>query len=149
MPARKLTPKQAAFVQEYIIDLNGSAAYRRAGYKAIGHAAEANASRLLRNAEVAAAIVEAQAARAQRTQVTADEVLARLWEEANGHGEDSSHSARVAALKLYGMHFGLFPQRHQHESGVKLEIVEEIVDAVHAPEANGIVSTNGERIHAR
>lgn len=34
------------FVAEYLIDLNKTAAYKRAGYRARGHAAEVNASRL-------------------------------------------------------------------------------------------------------
>ena len=36
----RLTPKQQAFVQEYLVDLNASAAYRRAGYK--GNDADVN-----------------------------------------------------------------------------------------------------------
>ena len=51
-----LTPKQARFVAEYLIDLNATAAYKRAGYDAKGNAAEAGASRLLSNAKVAQAI---------------------------------------------------------------------------------------------
>lgn len=70
-----LTPKQAAFVREYLIDLNGTQAAIRAGYSA--NAAEVEASRLLRNAKVAAAVAEAQAARAERCQVDADWVLKR------------------------------------------------------------------------
>ena len=45
-----LTPKQARFVEEYLIDLNGKQAAVRAGYAA--KAAEVQASRLLRNAKV-------------------------------------------------------------------------------------------------
>lgn len=76
-----LTPKQQRFIEEYLIDLNASAAYQRAGYQARGNAAEVNASRLLRNAQVQAAIRAAQAARARRTEINADRVaqeLARL-----------------------------------------------------------------------
>ena len=73
-----LTEKQPAFVREYLIDLNATAAYRRAGYAARGNAAEVNASRLLRNAKVAAAISAAQAERAARVGLTADEVLREL-----------------------------------------------------------------------
>lgn len=38
--------RQERFVAEYLIDLNKTAAYKRAGYRARGHAAEVNASRL-------------------------------------------------------------------------------------------------------
>jgi phage terminase small subunit len=74
-----LTPKQDRFVQEYLADPNGAAAYRRA-YPSCksDRAAEAAASRLLRNVKVAAAIAAGQAARAERTQVTADRVVQEL-----------------------------------------------------------------------
>ena len=77
-----LTDKQAAFVREYLIDLNATAAYKRAGYTATGNAAEASASRLLSNAKVAAEIAAAQAERAERTKVDSDWVLTRLADEA-------------------------------------------------------------------
>lgn len=51
-----LNARQSLFVREYLIDLNASAAYKRAGYDADGHVAEVNASRLLSNADVSAAI---------------------------------------------------------------------------------------------
>lgn len=73
-----LSELRQRFVREYLIDRNGVQAYIRAGYKARGHAAEANASRLLRNAEVAAAIAAAEAERARRTEITADRVIQEL-----------------------------------------------------------------------
>jgi len=77
-----VTPKQQRFVEEYLIDLNATAAYRRAGYAAKGNAAEVNAARLLRNAQVQAAIVEAKAARSEETGINAAWVLKRLADEA-------------------------------------------------------------------
>lgn len=74
----RLTSKQRRFVQEYLIDLNATAAYKRAGYKGHGNVAEVNAHRLLRHAQVAAAVQVAQDARAQRLQLTQDAVLAEL-----------------------------------------------------------------------
>jgi len=71
-----LTPKQSRFVEEYLIDLNGKQAAVRAGYSA--KSAEAQASRLLRNTAVQAALGEAMQARSQRTEVTADRVVAEL-----------------------------------------------------------------------
>ena len=109
--AKGLSDKQKRFVAEYLIDLNGAAAYRRAGYAPkTDAAAEAAASRLLRNVKVAEAIKVAQAERSKRTEVTQDYVLTRLKREAEFDGEGSSHSARVSALKLLGDHLGLFKQ---------------------------------------
>jgi phage terminase small subunit len=73
---RKLTSKQTRFVAEYLTDLNGTQAAIRAGYSA--KTAPEQASRLLTNVNVAEAIFEAEAARAQRTGVTADRVVAEL-----------------------------------------------------------------------
>jgi phage terminase small subunit len=71
-----LTAKQQQFVREFLIDLNASDAARRAGYSL--RTAEQQGYQLLRKPAVAAAIAEAQAERAQRTEVTADQVLAEL-----------------------------------------------------------------------
>jgi phage terminase small subunit len=73
-----LTPKQARFVQEYLVDLNATAAYRRAGYDASGNAAEASAWRLLRNAKVQRAIQEAQHRLANHVQVTQERIIQEL-----------------------------------------------------------------------
>jgi hypothetical protein len=104
----KLTDKQQRFVEEYLVDLKAGPAYKRAGYKATGNAAEAAASRLLRNVKVQTAITEGKAARSARVEITQDYVLRQLKSEAEDHGDGSSHSARVAALKLLGLHVGLF-----------------------------------------
>ena len=71
-----LNPKQRRFLEEYLVDLNASAAARRAGYseKTAGQIGE----RLLKNVEVQKAIQAGQAARQQRTEVTQDMVLREL-----------------------------------------------------------------------
>ena len=74
-----LNQRQARFVAEYLIDLNASAAYVRAGYRARGtNAVKASASRLLTHADVAAAIAAAQAAALGRSQLTATRVLEEM-----------------------------------------------------------------------
>ncbi|MCL6458057.1 MAG: terminase small subunit, partial [Gorillibacterium sp.] len=62
----------------YLIDLNATAAYRRAGYTAKGNAAEVNAHRLLSNTKVQEAIQKAMGAREKRTEITQDRVLQEL-----------------------------------------------------------------------
>ena len=68
--------KQQRFVDEYMIDLNATAAAKRAGYS--NKTAYSQGQRLLKNVEVEAAILKAQAARSKRTEVTADRVLQEL-----------------------------------------------------------------------
>jgi phage terminase small subunit len=83
-----LTPKQAQFVEEYLVDLNGKRAAIRAGYSA--KAAEVQASRLLRNANVQQALHAAIQARSRRTEVTADRVVTELAKIAFANMRDYS-----------------------------------------------------------
>ena len=79
--AKALTPRQRRFTGEFLIDLNGKQAAIRAGYSP--KTAEVQASRLLSNAKVAAAIEKAEAARSQRLVIDADYVLKEyrdVWE---------------------------------------------------------------------
>jgi phage terminase small subunit len=68
-----LTPKQARFVQEYLIDLNATAAARRAGYSA--KTAEQQGPRLLGNVGVARAIEAGLSASAEVAGITRERVL--------------------------------------------------------------------------
>jgi phage terminase small subunit len=71
-----LTPKQTRFVEEYLVDLNGKQAAIRAGYSP--KTAEVQASRLLRNAKVQAALESAIQARSKRTELSSDRVVEEL-----------------------------------------------------------------------
>lgn len=74
----KLTARQEAFVREYLIDLNATGAARRAGYKGNDNTLGAMASALLRNRKVALVIQKGMDKRAERVQITADDVLREL-----------------------------------------------------------------------
>lgn len=125
-----LSAKRQRFVEEYLVDLNAAAAYRRAGYTARSdNVAAVEGHRLLSDPKIAAAISAAQAARSERTLITADEVIQGLKAEATRMGGGSSHGARVAAWVALGKHLALFVDRQRSESGVVLEVVEELVDA--------------------
>lgn len=80
-----MTPKQARFVDEYLVDLNATQAAIRAGYKGDP---DTVGPRLLGYVGVASAIAERQAERSKRTQIDADWVLRRLAAEAEA---DLSH----------------------------------------------------------
>lgn len=71
-----LTPKQQRFVDEYLIDLNGTQAAIRAGYSP--RTANEQGARLLTYASVRAAVEKAKAERSERTRMTADDVLREL-----------------------------------------------------------------------
>ena len=72
----ELTPKQRAFLREYLLDLNATQAAIRAGYS--DATAYSQGQRLLKHVEVAKAIEGAMSARAKRTDITADRVLQEL-----------------------------------------------------------------------
>lgn len=72
----KLTPKQQRFVEEYLIDLNASAALKRAGYKSKNP--DVDGHQLLVKPSIQKAVQEAMDARSKRTEITADKVLQEL-----------------------------------------------------------------------
>ncbi len=118
-----LTPKQARFVEEYLIDLNATAAAKRAGYSE--RTAYAQGQRLLKHVEIAAAIQEAQEARSERTRIDQDWVIDRLvgvYEasmearpvcDKNGEKKGFTFNPTAAnrALELIGKHKGMFIDR--------------------------------------
>jgi len=75
---RPLTPKQKAFVDEYLIDLNATQAAIRAGYSP--KTAFRIGAENLQKPATQAAIRAAMAERTARTEITADYVLTRLVE---------------------------------------------------------------------
>lgn len=74
--SKKLTPKQALFISEYLIDGNATRAAIAAGAPAAG--AHVAGARWLKGDKVAAAIAEAHGRRAAKLEVNAERVLAEL-----------------------------------------------------------------------
>ena len=71
-----MTLKQRRFVEEFLIDLNGTQAATRAGYSR--RSANRIASEILSKPDVQEAIADGQRSRSERTAVTQDHVLQRL-----------------------------------------------------------------------
>lgn len=85
------TPKQAAFVREYLVDLNASDAARRAGYSPdtagqIGY-------NLLQRSDIQAAIQIAMDERAVRVGLSQDWVVSRLMTIADSNLRDAFNEA--------------------------------------------------------
>ena len=72
----KLTDKQKRFCEDYLIDLNATQAAIRAGYKE--KTAYAQGQRLLKKVEAQDYLQKLMNERSQRTEITADRVLAEL-----------------------------------------------------------------------
>lgn len=126
--ARKLTPKQKAFVDEYLIDLNATQACIRAGYSK--KTADRIGPELLGNPCVSAAIQKAMQERQRRTEVTQDYVIAKLKEIADKDASDYTesdlkYSSKLKALELLGKHTGAFepkPKEVQDEVKVIIDV---------------------------
>ena len=118
MAEKRLTPRQERFVQEYLIDLNATAAGGRAGYKNTD-----SGRQLVIKSHVLNAIRAEQEKRAKRMNVTQGYVLERLQLEAERDEENSSHAARVSALNLLGKHLGMFVDRQNIDINAQGEVV--------------------------
>lgn len=79
MGKTKLTPKQERFCEEYLVDLNATQAYKRAGYSVKSdNAAAVESQKLLRNPKIHEQLSDLRKAQSERTEITADRVLAEL-----------------------------------------------------------------------
>lgn len=113
--ANVMTPKQEAFVREYLVDLNATQAAIRAGYSqrtahVIGH-------ENLKKPEIAITIEAAMDARAKRTAITADYVLEGIRdtiERCRAPGEDFNPAQALKGLELLGKHLKLFTDKVEH-----------------------------------
>ena len=74
-PAPALSELEAAFVEQYLIDLNGTKAYMRAKPGCANPSARVAATRLLAKTNIQEAVAKAKAERAARIGMTADEVV--------------------------------------------------------------------------
>lgn len=113
--SRGLTPKQERFVSEYLKDANAKQAAIRAGYAA--GSAEVQGCRLLRNAQVRAAVANAQRKVSRRAEVTAESLLEELEEARQLALQEKQTSAAVAASMGKAKIGGHIVERHKH-SGV-------------------------------
>ncbi len=104
-----LTPRQERFCQEYAIDLNATAAARRAGYSE--KTAEQQGSRLFRNVQVKARIAELQGEVAERNKLSVDGVVAKLAELRDEAVAARQIGPAVRAQELIGRTIGAFVDR--------------------------------------
>ncbi len=122
MAPATLTPKQTAFVHEYLVDLNATQAALRAGYSK--KTAFRIGSENLQKPEIAAALQDAMAKRAKRTAITADNVLRELWAIATADPRELVEYRRTCCRYCHGEGFGYqmtpkeFAKREQDERDV-------------------------------
>lgn len=108
--ASPLTAKQTRFIDEYLVDANGTQAAIRAGYGATG--ARVAAHRLLTNVAISSAIEARQRADATRLSMERETVLAQLLEAVQMARVQMNPAGMVAGLREIGKLMGLYaPER--------------------------------------
>lgn len=121
---KKLTPKQQAFVDEYLIDFNATRAALTAGYSQ-KTAAKIGSENLIKP-EIQKAISLAQQKRSERTEITQDYVLSTIQQTIerckqaepvfNKDGEETGEykfdsNAVLKGCDLLGKHLGMFKDK--------------------------------------
>jgi phage terminase small subunit len=110
----ELTPKQAAFVREFLIDRNGTQAAIRAGYSP--KTAKVIATENLTKPAISEKVRLATQVVATKTETDAEWVRRRLKEEADDFSEFASHSARIKAIELIGKINGVFEKDNEQKA---------------------------------
>jgi phage terminase small subunit len=116
---KELTPKQAAFVREYLIDLNASQAALRAGYSP--KTADQQGNQLLKKTIIRERLQKAMDKRAAIVDLTAADVLRdinavkadamRKTYDKDGNEVMANHTAALKALELQGKHLKMFTEK--------------------------------------
>lgn len=144
-----MTPKQEAFVREYLVDLNATQAAIRCGYSA--KTAKQQGNRLLTNADVQRAVQAQMDARSERTEITADYVLQSIVEtmerckqvapvydrkgdpvmvETPDGDEARAFTFNAAGVlkgaELLGKHLKLFTDKVEHSGGLAVVAVNDL-----------------------
>ena len=106
-----MTRRHERFIEEYLIDFNGTAAAKRAGYRP--KYASTTACRLMKDPEIRKVLQQKMAERAEKMQLRQDTVLQELKNVAFADGSDASGAvgkmtSKQKALELLGKHLGLF-----------------------------------------
>ncbi len=106
----KITSKMARFCEEYMVDLNGTAAVLRAGYTT--NNPTKRAVELMAHPHVKKYLGELKEKRMEKTELTADYVLLKLQQIVEDT-ETNNPQAALRGLELLGKHLGLYKDRQE------------------------------------
>lgn len=114
--AKGLSPKQQRFVSEYLKDQNATQAAIRAGYSK--GTAKQQGSRLLTNADVAAAVATGQRRVAKKAEVTLEGHLLDLKKLRDSAARKGQFSAAITAEVARGKVSGFHVEHHKHSGAI-------------------------------
>ncbi|WP_339283690.1 terminase small subunit [Paenibacillus sp. FSL R5-0486] len=118
-----LSEKQMNFVNEYMKDMNGTAAYLRAGYNCTEEAARRAASRLLTNVDVMSEIGQRTDKMQEESGMSVQWVLDQYKEIiVNNLAEDPA--VAKGALDSVAKHYGMFKDRTEIDLKVSKKLEE-------------------------
>ena len=143
----KLNDKQKAFADYYIESLNATESYKKAYGVENQNTAEANGSRLLRNAKVKNYIDEVMSAKDESRIASQDEILQILTDIARGITEEEvvqfsqlgeelrttrkpTIKDRMKASELLGKRYRLFVDKAELEITEPITIIDDIGDDI-------------------
>lgn len=119
-PARELTAKEERFVDEYLVDMNASAAARRAGLTKKKATSWTYGWRMLRDVGVSRAITERRKQLSQEIHYTQADAVIQLREiahKAQDAGMSTDYRAAVSAIDLIAKMLGFVPDKVSARAG--------------------------------
>ncbi len=122
----KLRPKQQKFVEEYLLDLNATAAAKRAGYSP--KTAESIGYENLRKPQIQAAIQEKRQKISDEIDLTRNDILKGLLAESCFMDQGSSHGARVSAWRELAKILGHYEIDNLQKGNAELKTRQEFIE---------------------
>jgi phage terminase small subunit len=106
---KKLNPRHASFIAEYLKDKNATQAAVRAGYAE--KSAKYTARELLKTPHIKAAVARALKEQEKRTLIAADQVLLDIQQGGDDARKVGEFHAFLRSRELLGKHFKLFADK--------------------------------------
>lgn len=140
-----LTTRQRRFVEEYLVDFNGSAAAVRAGYSA--KRPECIAYEMLQHPGIRAAIDQLTTNNAVESLTKPDYVMRKLRKTIEAAESDGNHNAVLRGCEIMARALGMFVERKEisgpNGDAIKYEQVREAADAFTSA-INGLIERGRE-----
>lgn len=140
-----LTERQRRFVEEYLVDYNGSAAVKRAGYNT-KHPARL-AIEMLKHPGIKAAIDQLTIQRAGESTIKPDYVMNKLQRTIEKAEVDGNHNAVLRGCEILARALGMFIERKEisgpNGDAIQYKQVQEAADAFTSAIA-GLIERGGE-----